>query len=912
MKFSILSFILLLSLNSFATNYYVDASTTATTQNGSQTNPWKTLSQVQSNMSSFRAGDIISFKKSGTYSGQFNVSCSGTAGNPIVFNSYGSGNAPVFSGTGSRITYLVYVNNRSYVTFDGLNITDPTLSPTDRTQQSKIERAFYLDGSSNNIVIKNCSISLAGVGVYFVGGNNTLDNCTIQNLRMVVNTNDGGYDDYGANPVVISSSNNTLTNNRFLDCWANSYDFSYDGGAVEFFGPNTNNNFIGYNTMSNNNGLVEFGSSNGGSSTGNKFVYNKLINNGSLFYINNSGPFAITVSNLQFYNNVIVETVSQRLRESYLGSMASSSSASGIVLMKNNIFWLTTGIDVARSGQLTGSQLVHEDNIYKLGSGSVLNFTAGSTELTTTSSIFSDAAAADPLQWNFAPATGSVAIDFGQNVGLARDFAGNTVPALPNAGILESGGGGTGSTLNATATAGNIACKAGTTTVVVTATGGTPPYTGTGTFTVSAGTYSYTVNDASGASKTVSVTVSDPAAITVTLTGGTIASPGGTTTITVTASGGSGSGYTYKLNSGAYQSSNIFTAVPAGTQAVTVKDANGCTASKNITLTVGGSSALVISAVAGTIACNGGNTTVTMSATGGVPPYTGTGTFTVTAGTYTYTVRDAAGTTQTTSITVTQPAALTASLSNGSIPVVGGTTSINVTASGGTAPYSYKLNNGSFQTGNIFTGILAGTYSITIKDAKACTITKSITVTQPGAGGTLSLSLVRSTNISCKGKRDGTIRVQANGGVGPYLYRTPWVPYSSDNYFTNLMPGNYLVTVKDSRGVTATLNVTIQNSTLNCGSTTARSFDNAGETMVSFEVKAYPNPSTNQFTIDLQSPAADEVLIEVMDLNGRRVFQAKGLPGKKFVFGENFRAGTYFVKVTQGTNVKTEKIIKLN
>jgi hypothetical protein len=126
------------------------------------------------------------------------------------------------------------------------------------------------------------------------------------------------------------------------------------------------------------------------------------------------------------------------------------------------------------------------------------------------------------------------------------------------------------------------------------------------------------------------------------------------------------------------------------------------------------------------------------------------------------------------------------------------------------------------------------------------------------------------------------------------------------------MPGNYLVTVKDATGATKTLNVTVQNSTLTCGSTTGRSFDNAGEAIVDFEVKAYPNPSTNQFTIDLQSPASDEVLIEVMDLNGRRVFQTKGLPGKKFVFGENFRAGTYFVKVTQGTNVKTEKIIKLN
>ncbi|MFM7902453.1 MAG: lamin tail domain-containing protein, partial [Bacteroidota bacterium] len=62
---------------------------------------------------------------------------------------------------------------------------------------------------------------------------------------------------------------------------------------------------------------------------------------------------------------------------------------------------------------------------------------------------------------------------------------------------------------------------------------------------------------------------------------------------------------------------------------------------------------LSASSTAGTIACFGGTTSVTVSATGGTAPYTGTGTFTVTAGTYSYTVTDNAGATATTSITVT-------------------------------------------------------------------------------------------------------------------------------------------------------------------------------------------------------------------------------------------------------------------
>lgn len=819
-----------------ATNYYVDASTTATLQNGSQANPWKTLAQVNSNMSLFAAGDFISFKRGGTYAGQLSVSRSGTAGNPITFNAYGTGADPIFSGTGSRITYLVYVNNRSYVTFDGINITDPTLSLTDRTQQSKIERAFYIDGSSNNVVIKNCSISLAGVGVYLVGSNNTIDNCTIENLRMVVNTNDGGYDDYGANPVVVSSSNNNITNNRFLSCWANSYDFGYDGGAVEFFGPNTNNNFVGYNVMSDNNGLVEFGSSNGGTSTGNKFVYNKLINNGSLFYINNSGPFAITVSNLQFYNNVIVETVAQRLFESYLGSMAASSTNAGIVVLKNNVFWLSTGIDVARSGQLTGAQMVHEDNIYKLGTGSVLNFTANTTELTTTSnSIFTNTTSSDPVQWNYLPATTSPAIDFGQNLGLARDFEGNPVPAVPNSGVLESAA---ANTLSASATAGTISCNGGTTSVTVSGNGGTAPYTGTGTFTVSAGTHNYTITDAAGLTKTVTIVVPQPTAIAVTVTTGTIATFGGTTSVSVAATGGTGSSYSYSINGGNYQATANFTGIPAGNHSVNVKDVNACVATKTFSITQPAANPLSATSTAGTISCNGGTTTVTVSGAGGTAPYTGTGTFTVGAGTHTYTVTDANGVTQTTSVNITEPSAIVVSATAGNITVFGGTTTVSASAFGGTGSYTYKLNNGSYQTSASFANVPAGNHTITVKDANGCTSVKNVSISQPASA--LSVSATPGT-ISCNG---GTTTVTVSGSGGT-------APYTGTGSFT-VGAGTHNYTITDANGVTQTTSVTVTEPSLIVADATAANIPVFGGTTT---ITASATGGTGSYTYKLNNGA---------------------------------------------------------
>ncbi len=62
------------------------------------------------------------------------------------------------------------------------------------------------------------------------------------------------------------------------------------------------------------------------------------------------------------------------------------------------------------------------------------------------------------------------------------------------------------------------------------------------------------------------------------------------------------------------------------------------------------------------ILCNGGSSTVTVSATGGTPPYHGTGTFSRSAGTYSYTVTDANGCTATTTGNITQPSALTRQL----------------------------------------------------------------------------------------------------------------------------------------------------------------------------------------------------------------------------------------------------------
>jgi hypothetical protein len=171
---------------------------------------------------------------------------------------------------------------------------------------------------------------------------------------------------------------------------------------------------------------------------------------------------------------------------------------------------------------------------------------------------------------------------------------------------------------------------------------------------------------------------------------------------------------------------------PAGTYSFTVTDANGCFATTTGEITE--PSAVTASSSNTAILCNGGSSTVTVNANGGTPPYQGTGTFTRSAGTYSYTVTDANSCTATTTGNIRQPTALTLSLVAGCID--DGNASITATFGGGTGTYQCKLDNGSFgacTSPATFTNLSAGQHSVTVRDANQCSNTQQIT-TDPCVG----------------------------------------------------------------------------------------------------------------------------------------------------------------------------------
>jgi gliding motility-associated-like protein len=306
----------------------------------------------------------------------------------------------------------------------------------------------------------------------------------------------------------------------------------------------------------------------------------------------------------------------------------------------------------------------------------------------------------------------------------------------------------------------------------------------------------------------------------------------------------------------------------AGTYTVTVTDASGCTATATATITQ--PTQLTASTSAPPITTVGGTTTVTITAVGGTAPYTGTGTFTRSAGTFTFTVTDANGCTATTSITLTEPGCdlgLSTVVTN--VGCNGGSNgAIDLTVTGATGAVTYSWSNAA--TTEDISGLIAGTYTVTVTDASGCTATANATITQPtqltasssappiatvggtttvtvtAAGGTapytgtgtftrnagassftvtdangctattsitltepdcsLGLSTV-VTNVGCNGVSNGAIDLTVTGATGAVIYS--WSNAATTEDISGLTAGTYTVTVTDASGCTATATATV-------------------------------------------------------------------------------------------------------
>lgn len=428
------------------------------------------------------------------------------------------------------------------------------------------------------------------------------------------------------------------------------------------------------------------------------------------------------------------------------------------------------------------------------------------------------------------------------------------------------------------------------------------------------GFYNVTITDAGGCGvvtfNDIHVKWAHPPVITH--NGEASSSCGNTGTLIIYASAGVAP-YTYSADGVDYQESNTITGLAAGPMTIYVKDAAGCIATKDYTVL--SAPALTIDPyVVAASGCNDDGS-IKIYRTGGIPPYTysvdgspflTSNLFTgIAAGTHTATVKDSKGCEASVEVTVGQGIGLTATISrksNTTACVNNGSFQVSVT--GGVGPFTYSLDGGEPQSSNSFTGLGAGNYVVTVTDSRGCTGTANVTINVSYIG--ITTYVVDAPN--CSGT--GSVKLMPAGGSSPYTYSLDGDNYQTSPWFYNLAPGTYTGFIKDNNtcvGQTTEGGIIVGPG--DCNQATRGTKVVTAETLAS--VRAFPNPSVNDFTVDLKGFNMNEkVMITVTDLLGRKVYQTEGTGMMQYKIGSRLLSGMYNVTIVQGEKHFALKVVK--
>ncbi|NBC83040.1 MAG: T9SS type A sorting domain-containing protein [Bacteroidetes bacterium] len=161
---------------------------------------------------------------------------------------------------------------------------------------------------------------------------------------------------------------------------------------------------------------------------------------------------------------------------------------------------------------------------------------------------------------------------------------------------------------------------------------------------------------------------------------------------------------------------------------------------------------------------------------------------------YKVTVTDDFGCQKIDSIQLTQPAAITSNITIDQIIFCNGESSGKLTshASGGVSPLSFFWDDPGNQTDSTATNLNADFYEVEIIDQNQCSITDTITLSEPDE---FVLNSIDSANVTCYNGNDGAISFHATGGTTPHQFI--WTDASNDSIRNELSAGTYTVTVSD-------------------------------------------------------------------------------------------------------------------
>ena len=463
-----------------------------------------------------------------------------------------------------------------------------------------------------------------------------------------------------------------------------------------------------------------------------------------------------------------------------------------------------------------------------------------------------------------------------------------------------------GAALQVTSRAGTITTLGGSTTVIVEASGGIPPYIGTGSFAnVGVGSYTYTITDSAGCTARSNLTINQPVNLSASASASSISCFGGNTAFNITATGG--------------------TAPYIGTGNYIVNAGSGCL-KVSVSAPVVGSSTLIYSNI-GAIN-NAKNYTLRFSTLGSTDYGSLKAALRQSASPWNYVTSKQTATFSTTRVdhefffaappTSSATSFIIELLQTSGITYIDNIAFFEASASGKIIGANL-YQTGQFETSNLNSTLftwsntnnhiaeidssskISNTYYFRVTDATGAASTATGVTNQPKSA---LKAIASSGNINVAGGTT-TIIVSASGGTAPY---------TGIGSFPNIKAGTYNYNVTDANGCSFFITITVAQTAARSENTTTMITANE-RLYTSFnsrdlEVNVYPNPANYEVNLIVQGGPNKIVEIIVFSVDGRFVYGTQGTSNRTYKFGSNLPPGFYIIKILQGTTTQTIKVLK--
>lgn len=225
--------------------------------------------------------------------------------------------------------------------------------------------------------------------------------------------------------------------------------------------------------------------------------------------------------------------------------------------------------------------------------------------------------------------------------------------------------------------------------------------------------------------------------------------------------------------------------------------------------------------------------------------------------------------------------------------------SLSVSATGGTAPYTYRWDDAAAQTSASATGLGAGTYSVVVTDSVGCSQTLSFVLEQPAP----VIAVLDDVSPETNADSNGAIAVSVSGGQGEpysYLWLFEGAPVAGKEDLSGLASGNYTLIVADANGCEDTLEVVLDRIT-------------GGSSLLppAHRIQVFPNPAADHLTVVAAADEAVSWQLSLLNMSGGLAQAPARVYGRQHTFVldlSQLSAGVYLLRMVAGDAVVWHKI----